>query len=454
MPARAQEKMRFSHRTDWNTEETALARAHRQRLAAGLPLADLTASNPTRCGFTYPPDLLAPLADPRALDYDPQPRGSLRARQAVCAYYADHGAPVDPAQIVLTTSTSEAYSFLFRLLCDPGDEILVPQPSYPLFDFLADLDDVNLKPCTMVYHDGWQIDPEGLRRALTPQTRALVLVHPNNPTGHFTKPWEAEELARLCRDHSLALIVDEVFLDYPFALATSGPTDSSVPHPFAGSCGEWVGEHDPRVPHPRRAFVLAPRVGEHDPEPSVPQTFAFGLTGVPVFVVSGLSKIAGLPQMKAAWIVSTVPEPERENALARLEIIADTFLAVNAPSQCALPAWLESRLSIQEQIRVRIAANLAELDAQLARVPASNINRLALEGGWYAILRIPAIAPDETTVLALLERGVWVHPGYFFGFPPSGWLVLSLLPPVTEFRSGVTALVDYLHKNQRSNITG
>jgi len=405
--------MRFSDRTHWNTEETALACAHRRRIAAGLPLADLTASNPTRCGFAYPANLLDALRDPRALDYDPQPRGSLAARQAVCAYYTAHGAQVDPAQIILTTSTSEAYSFLFRLLLNPGEEILVPQPGYPLFDFLAELDDVKLRPSSMVYAHGWQIDPEGLRRAFTPQTRAIVLVHPNNPTGHFTKPWEVEELARLCREHALALIVDEVFLDYPL-----GPSPAAAPRSFASGFDDL-------------------------------------LEGIPVFVVSGLSKIAGLPQMKAAWIVTSGPEPERTQALARLEIIADTFLSMNAPVQCALPAWLEGRSPINKEIRERVAFNLAELDRQLAPIPSSEraVDRLALEGGWYAILRIPALAPDEATVLALLEGGVWVHPGYFFGLPESGWLVLSLLPPAAEFRSGVTALVDILHKNQRSNIT-
>src|SRR5580692_6048008 len=206
--------MRFSERTGWNTEESALARAHRLRKEAGLPIADLTASNPTRCGFVYPPVLLEALTDPGALKYDPQPRGSLDAREAVCAYYADHGAVVRPSQIVLTTSTSEAYSFLFRLLCDPGSEILVAQPGYPLFDFLAALDDVRLKAAPLVYHEGWQIDVEGIRQAITPRTRAIVIVHPNNPTGHFTKAWEAEELAKICREFNLSLIVDEVFLDY------------------------------------------------------------------------------------------------------------------------------------------------------------------------------------------------------------------------------------------------
>jgi len=396
--------MRFSQRTGWNTEESELARAHRLRADAGQPIADLTASNPTRCGFSCDAGLLAALADRRALDYDPQPRGSLRAREAICRYYADHGVAVKPEQIVLTTSTSEAYSYLFRLLCDPGSEILAVQPGYPLFDFLAVLDDVRLKAASLVYDHGWQIDPEGLRRAISVHTRAIMLVHPNNPTGHFTKPWEAQELARLCREHDLSLIVDEVFLDYG----------------FAGRPGGELG------------------------------SFAAGLEGVPVFVVSGLSKIAALPQMKAAWIVATGPEAHA--AMERLEVIADTFLSMNAPVQSALPAWLDGRAGNQRQIRSRVEANLAKLDRELAELPS--VRRLELEGGWYAVLRIPALNPDEQTVLALLERGVWVHPGYFFGMAESGWLVLSLLAPVDEFSKGVAILINYFAKNQGSNITG
>ena len=382
--------MRFSQRTNWNTEESELARAHRLRVAAGAPIADLTASNPTRCGFSYDPALLAALTSPQALDYDPQPRGLLSARLAVCAYYASHCVEVEPDQIVLTTSTSEAYSFLFRLLCDPGGEILALQPGYPLFDFLAVLDDVKLKSAALVYDHGWQIDPEGIRRAVTPWTRAIVVVHPNNPTGHFTKPWEAEELAAICREFDLALIVDEVFLDFSLG--------------------------------------------------ATPKSFAAGLEGVPVFVVSGLSKIAGLPQMKAAWIVAT--GAEAKSALDRLEVIADTFLSMNAPVQSALPVWIVGRTAIQRQIQARVAANLAELDRRLLQLPA--VNRLEIEGGWYAILRIPALAPDEQTVLALLERGVWVHPGYFFGLNESGWLVVSLLAPEEEFKDGADLLVEHL----------
>ncbi len=391
------ERIRFSKRTEWNTEERALARAHRERVAAGLPIADLTASNPTRCGFDYGHDLLAALTDEQALDYDPQPRGLLRTREAVCRYYAAHGATIRPEQVILTTSTSEAYSFLFRLLCDPGSEILVPQPGYPLFDFLAGLDDVRLKMAPLVYDYGWQIEPEGFRRAITAATRAIVLVHPNNPTGHFTKAWEAAELGRLCREHDLALIVDEVFLDYGFA----------------------GGE----------------------------ASFAAGLEGVEVYVVSGLSKIAGLPQMKAAWIVAT--GPKHEEALERLEVIADTFLSMNAPVQGAIPAWLDGRTGIQRQIRERVAANLAELDRQLTGLPA--VTRQELEGGWYAVLRIPALQSDEQTVLELLERGVWVHPGYFFGMEESGWLVVSLLGRVDEFKTGVTSLIAYLGTHQGGN---
>jgi alanine-synthesizing transaminase len=388
--------MRFSQRTNWNTEESELAKAFRRRAEAGLPIADLTASNPTRCGFHYDPGILGALSDERALDYDPQPRGLPAAREAVSAYYAGHGVAVEPQHVVLTTSTSEAYSFLFRLLCDPGDEILVLQPGYPLFDYLAGLDDLRLKAVPLVYDFGWQIDPEGFRQAITAATRAIVLVHPNNPTGHFTKSWEAEELGRLCREFGLALIVDEVFLDYAFA-------------------------------------------GE-------PASFATGLEGVQVFVVSGLSKIAGLPQMKAAWIVAN--GPERAEALERLEVIADTFLSMNAPAQWAMPQWLERRAAIQRQIRDRVAANLAELDRQLA---GQAIRRLEVEGGWYAILRTPATQPDEQTVLQLLERGVWVHPGYFFGMEASGWLVTSLLAREPEFSTGVTRLIVFLDTHQGGN---
>jgi len=399
--------MEFSKRTSWNTEESDLALAHRERLAAGLAIADLTASNPTRCGFDYAADLLDSLTGPGAFDYDPDPRGKLEAREAVCRYYAAHGARVAPGQVLLTTSTSEAYGYLFKLLANPGDEVLVPQPSYPLFDFLAQAESVTLAAAPLFYDHGWQLDLEGLRRQITPKTRAVVLVHPNNPTGHFTKLAEARELAVICREHNLALIVDEVFLDYSVDRGPSTPDESS----FAA-----------------REFDAL------------------------VFIVSGISKICGLPQMKSAWLVAQ--GPGSEDALARLEVLADTWLSMNAPIQQALPMWLDGRSAIQDQIRQRVRENLAELDRALAEQGGSEsgtlVNRLRVEGGWYAVLRIPAIQPDEVTARDLLDRGVWVHPGYFFGMSGTGWLVASLLAPPAEFSAGVALLLVYLHENHLS----
>jgi alanine-synthesizing transaminase len=391
--------MRFSQRTDWNTEENELTLVHQQRIAAGLPVFDLTASNPTRCGFVYGAGLLEPLLDPAALDYAPEPKGSLRAREAVCRYYADHGVSVDLDKVILTTSTSEAYSYFFKLLCNPGDAILVPQPCYPLFDFLADAEVVRLTFAPFVYDHGWQLDLEGLRREITPVTRAVVLVHPNNPTGHFTGLEEARELAGLCREHGLALIVDEVFLDY----ALTGPGTG------------WV------------SFVAQ----ELD---------------VLTFVVSGISKIAGLPQMKAAWLVAL--GPGSGEALRRLEVLADTFLSMNAPIQRALPVWLEGRRGIQAQILDRLRLNLAGLDQALAGQSKGVVSRLRVEGGWYVILRIPATHPDERTALELLEHGVLVYPGHYFGMRQAGWLVLSLLTVQEEFSAGIQRLLKYFQENQ------
>jgi aspartate/methionine/tyrosine aminotransferase len=389
---------RFSRRTAWDTGETEWSRLLRERRAAGLPVWDLTASNPTRCGFQYDPEgILAALQAPAALDYDPNPRGLRRAREAVAAYYADHLASVDPEHIFLTTGTSEAYSFLFRLLCDPGDEVLIAQPSYPLFDFLADLDDVRLVPYPLFYDYGWHLDPEALRRAITPRTRAIVVVHPNNPTGHYTRAAERELLERICVEFRLALIVDEVFLDYPL--------------------GDHLG-----------------RPGAADA-----RSFCAGPHPAPTFVLSGLSKVCALPQMKAAWIACLGPQLYLGQALERLEVIADTFLSMNAPVQWALPEWLANRGAIQEQIRLRTRENLAALDFVFP--PGHRISRLATEAGWYAVLRIPATGSDETTALQLLrEHSVAVHTGDFFGFGGSGWLILSLLTEKSHFTHGINVL--------------
>ncbi len=388
--------MPFSRRTDWNTEMSDLARAHRARLDAGLPLLDLTASNPTRCGFEYSAELLAPLLDRAALDYEPNPRGSRQAREAICDYYSGHGASIDPENILLATSTSEAYSYLFKLLCDPDDEVIVPVPGYPLFDYLADAELVRMAPTPLVYDHGWQLDLDSFERSITDRTRAVVLVHPNNPTGHFTSRDEARIVFDLCERRGLALIVDEVFLDY--ALDTD---------------------------------CVADRL-----------TFLARCPTVPTFVVSGISKVCGLPQMKVAWIVACGPGvPE---AMQRLEVLADTYLSMNTPMQCALPVWLRKRESVQRQILARVRGNLDALDRLLSATATRWVTRLEVEAGWYAVLRIPALGPDEETVSALLERGVWVHPGYFFGMATSGWLVVSLLTPADTFAAGVREVLDWV----------
>lgn len=391
--------MKFAERCGWATEETEWARVLRERRMVGLPVLDLTASNPTRCGFVYhAAALLAPLTDRAALDYDPDPRGMLRAREAVAAYYRTRtpasadGVEISPEQIFLTTGTSEAYSFLFRLLCDPGSEALIAEPSYPLFEFLATINDVRLRPYPLFYDHGWHLDAYALRQKITERTRAVVVVHPNNPTGHFMKAGERQELELICAEHGLALIVDEVFLDYPLPDGVAGNSFTAGKHP-----------------------VLS-------------------------FVLSGVSKVVGLPQMKAAWLLCQGPQPALGEAMSRLEVIADTFLSMNAPVQCALPKWLHERDGIQQQIRARVQGNLGTLDELLQCQSA--VTRLLVEGGWYAVLRIPALQPDEVTALRLLRQsGVAVHAGAFFGFPEAGWLVLSLLGRPEEFAEGARRLI-------------
>jgi aspartate/methionine/tyrosine aminotransferase len=378
--------MIFSRRTAWDLTENALTAALRAHHAAGRPLIDLTVANPTRCGFTYHADLLAPLADPAALHYDPDPLGMISARQAVSAYYAGLGANVPPGRICLTTSTTEAYSFLFRLLCDPGDEVLVARPSYPLFDFIARLDDILLREYPLFY-DGhtWSIDLHALQAAITPRTRAILLVHPNNPTGHFASAAERQALEQICAARGLSLIVDEVFLDYAL-----GPT--SAP------------------------------------------SFTTGSPACLTFVLSGISKLCALPQMKASWLAACGPGPLVHAAMARLELIADTFLSMNAPTQLALPAWLAARHQIQSQLLDRLRTNLDTLDRHLA---ARATQRLALQAGWTVVLRVPRNHADFA--LAALQRGVLVQPGTFYGLP-EGRAVLSLLTPPDHWQPGLDLL--------------
>ena len=376
----------FSRRTNWPLAPNRFTEALEQARRSGVRLFDLTVSNPTRAGLAFDEAaILDSLRNRNALDYDPHPKGLLVAREAVAAYYAERGCTVDPDSLILTTGTSEGYSFVFRLLANPGDEILVAKPSYPLFDFLADLDDLKLVPYSLLYDHGWQIDFHTLKQSINERTRAIVLVHPNNPTGSYVSDHDREQLNTLCAQHELALIADEVFLDYPH--------DSSQRSSFAEN--------------------------------------GAALT----FTLSGISKISALPQMKLAWIAVSGPPKLASDALERLEVIADTYLSVSTPVQWAAPALLAQGKKIQPQICARVRENLAELDRQLAQ--QKSCSRLSVEGGWYAVLRVPATGPDEELAIGLLrERQVIVHPGHFYDFPQDGFLVLSLIAPCDDFRQG------------------
>ena len=383
----------FSTRTNWRLAPNALTRALEAARLSGHKLLDLSISNPTDAGIR--PDtkeVLAALVHDGAMHYDPQPRGLLHARQAVCRYYRESHAVfnLDPDRLLLTTSTSEAYSYIFRLLCNPGDEVLVPKPSYPLFEFLADLADVKLVPYPLLYDHGWQIDFDSLYKAATARSRAVILVHPNNPTGSYVALKETAALNTFCQEYGLALIVDEVFLDYA---------------------------HDGAL---RESFV----------------SNSEALT----FTLSGISKISALPQMKLAWLATSGPEKAVSEAGARLEIIADTFLSLNAPVQFAAPTFLDQRKQIQPILLDRLRSNLAELDRQIAAYPACV--RLAVEGGWYVVLRVPALGSDEDLAIRLLcEAHVLVHPGHFYDFPTDGYLVLSLITEPADFREGIARLL-------------
>jgi len=383
----------FASRTNWVLSQNRLSREIAELRRQGRTLLDLTESNPTHCGLVFDQQLiLAALANPKALSYAPDPRGLLSARQAVAGYYSERGVAVEPTQIFLTTSTSEAYSYVFRLLADPGDAVMVPQPSYPLFEFLAGLNDIRVIPYPLIYDQGWQIDLQGLEKSLEARARAILVVHPNNPTGSFVRRRELAELLAFCQERDMALVADEVFLDYPL-------------------------KRDPE------------RVVGHA---TVTETLSFTL--------SGLSKIAALPQMKLAWLVVNGPPRLMRTGLERLEVLADTYLSLSAPLALALPALMETRRGLQPQILERVASNLQRLDARLERrLP---VTRLEVEGGWYAILRLPAIRTDEEWALELARRdGVLVHPGHFFDFESEGHVVVSLLTRREVFEEGLTRLL-------------
>jgi len=384
----------FSDRTNWKLTRNRLTEALEEVRSSGAHIIDLTVSNPTRVGLRYDSARILPsLASPQAMDYDPQPKGLPSARAAVVDYYeTSHGIPgLNPERLLLTNSTSEGYSFVFRLLCNPGDDLLVPKPSYPLFEFLADLHDIKLVPYPLIYDHGWQLDFPSLSNAVTNRTRGVVVVHPNNPTGSYVQAHENKWLNSFCRKHELALIVDEVFLDYA---------------------------HDGQ---PRSSFAAN--------------------RDVLTFTLSGLSKIVALPQMKVAWVLVGGPQAEESSAMERLEVIADTYLSMNAPIQWALPQLLQERNAIQKQLLDRVRVNLANLDRQLAG--QKTCQRLHVEGGWCAIVRVPVTKSDEDLGISILrEKSVLIHPGHFYDFPTDGYLVLSLITPEADFAEGVRRVLE------------
>ena len=379
----------FSSRLPANVHANRLSEALRARRE---PYIDLTLSNPTRADFDYPADLLAPLADARGLRYAPSPFGAIEARRAVAADYARQGLTVPPERCVLTASTSDGYSLIFKLLADAGDEVLVPRPSYPLFDHLTQLDLVVPRPYDLDFDGAWAIDFASLEAALTPRTRAVLIVSPNNPTGSFVTAAELDRLAAICAPRGIAIISDEVFADYelePGAAARAGRVAA-------------------------RGDVLS-------------------------FSLGGLSKSAGLPQVKLGWMAVGGPEALAAAALERLELECDTYLAVSTPVQLAAPGLIDRGAGVRAQIAARVAANYRALHAAAAAAPACRARRS--DGGWYAVLQVPSFQPEEDLVLRLLDDGVLTHPGYFFDFPRESFLIVSLLPPEAAMVEGVSRVL-------------
>jgi len=388
----------FSARTTWDRTPNRLAAALQEVQSSARPVLDLTESNPTRAAIIDTTPLIAELGHPRGTAYEPEPLGHATARKAIAGYYASRGVTVDAAKVVVTASTSEAYSWLFGLLADPGQSIFVPRPSYPLFGWIAEMKGVELPSYSLRHDADFRIDLDDLRRKIDKKTRAIVVVHPNNPTGSFVRRDEARALAELASEHDLALIVDEVFGDYAL---------------------------DPLPPE----FL---------------PSFAASASGAPlVFVLSGLSKVLLLPQCKLGWMAVSGSEQLVTEAMARLELIADTYLSVATPVQLALPALLAQQPAVADRVNARLRQNLAALDAALTEIgPTCPVRRLPLRGGWYAVLEVPRLHDDDGWVETLIHQdGVVVHPGYFFDFEVDGFLVLSLLPDPSVFREGAHRLV-------------
>jgi alanine-synthesizing transaminase len=390
----------FSARTGWPLKPNKLMELCQERRRAARPILDLTESNPTRCGFEYDIEtVLKAFRNPEVLNYQPDPRGLVSAREAIREYYRERCVELDASQIFLTASTSEAYSFIFRLIGAPGDQVLAPQPSYPLFDFLTRLNDLELSHYPLLEEDRWRIDHRAFATRLSRRTRAAIAVHPNNPTGSFIHSEDREFLIDRCARHQLALIADEVFHDY-------------------------THDNDP---------------GER------PATFA-GEKRVLVFVLNGLSKVSALPQMKCAWIVFSGPDHLVREAAARMEVITDTYLSVSTAAALALPQLLALRRSLQPQITARIKANLACLDQTIGM--ASPVSRLEVEGGWYAVLRLPGLRSDEEWCVQFLEDDdVLVHPGHFYDFCSESRIVVSLICRPEVFKEGVTRFIGRVERD-------
>ena len=384
----------FSSRVTGDLEPNRLTRAVRRARAAGTALIDLTVSNPTMTGIPYPASVLDSLADPAALRYEPSPFGLPDARAAVARDSARHAVNVAPERVVLTASTSDAYSLLFKLLCAPdGDAVMLPIPSYPLFDHLTRLDGVRSIPYRLEYQGRWAIDFEALDRGWTDTVRAVLAVSPNNPTGSRLTAAELAALTERCEVRDAALIIDEVFADYPL------------------SAQEFV--------HPDRPACLTFRLG-------------------------GLSKSAGLPQVKLGWILVDGPETLVRGALVRLELICDTYLSVSTPVQRAAPALIAAGAVVRAGILDRIRSNDHELRTFAAEYPSIQV--LPCEAGWSAVLRVPSTRTEEDLVVELLERdGVLVHPGFFFDFPHESFLVVSLLPDRPAFVEGMRRVLERSH---------
>jgi len=369
----------FSDRTSWRREPNRLNVLLESLREKGKTIVDLTISNPTMCGIEYPRmEILAALQCERNLHYEPDSRGLLQAREAVSAYYSGRGRTLSPESVLLTSSTSEGYSMAMRTLCNAGDNILVPTPSYPLFEYLAKINDVALRHYKIDFDGAWHIVIESLRDTITDRTRAIVLVNPHNPCGNYLKGNELQSIQQLAREHDLALVVDEVFLDFPFQ-------DDPQRH------GSTVGDSQ-----------------------------------VLTLTLNGISKTLGLPQMKVGWIVVDGPAVAKHEAMGRLEIIADTFLSVNTPVQHALPQLMTAGVSVRGNIRNRVISNYRFLCNRLGGDSA--VSLMPAEGGWYAVLRLPRTMTDEEWAIRLLEeQSLYLHPGYFFDFEVEGYLVMSLL---------------------------